>query len=56
LKKTKNCLASPQVISEKKSKKINSFAIEKRHITKEESQFCIRYSESEFRPLSLKKS
>jgi hypothetical protein len=46
-------LASPQVISEKKSR--NFFGIEKRHSKKEKSQFVIGYSESEFRALSLTK-
>ena len=49
-------MASPQVISEKKSrKKIDFFGIEKRHSKKEKSQFFIGYSESELRALSFKK-
>ena len=49
-------MASPQVISEKKSqKKIHFFGIEKRPSKKEKSQFFIEYSESEFRALSFKK-
>jgi hypothetical protein len=48
-------LASPQVISEKKSKKTDFFGIEKRHSKKERSQFFIGYSESKFRALSFKK-